>query len=91
MKTRLSNGSLLVDGKTWTGFSDAEEQYAEGAVGQKIQPFWIETEAKKIANTNFVTGGVLAQFAVRDGNLITGQQQVSSGAAARKVIEALGA
>jgi len=91
LKTRLSDGSLLVEGKTWTGFADAEEQYAESAVGQKIQPFWIETEAKKIPNTNFVTGGVLAQFAVRDGNLITGQQQVSSGAAARKVIEALGA
>ena len=91
LKTRLSDGSLLVEGKTWTGFADAEEQYAESAVGQKIQPFWIETEAKKIPNTNFVTGGVLAQFAVRDGTLITGQQQVSSGAAARKVIEALGA
>jgi len=91
LKTRLSDGSLLVEGKTWTGFADAEEQYAESAVGQKIQPFWIETEAKKIPNTNFVTGGVLAQFAVRDGTLITGQQQVSSAAAAHKVIEALGA
>ena len=91
LKTRLSDGSLLVNGKTWTGFADAEEQYAESAVGQKIQPFWIETEAKKISNTNFVTGGVLARFAVRDGNLITGQQQVSSAAAAQKVIEALGA
>lgn len=91
LKTRLSDGSLLVAGKTWTGFADAEEQYAESAVGQKIQPFWIETEAKKIPNTNFVTGGVLAKFAVRDGALITGQQQVSSGAAAQKVIEALGA
>lgn len=91
LKTKLSDGTLLVDGKTWTGFADSEEQYAEGAVGQKIQPFWIETEAKKIENTNFITGGVLAEFAVRDGNLITGQQQVSSAAAARKVIEALGA
>ncbi|MEM9794581.1 MAG: type 1 glutamine amidotransferase domain-containing protein, partial [Pseudomonadota bacterium] len=83
-------GSLLVTGKTWTGFADSEEQYAEGAVGQKIQPFWIETEAKKIEGTNFITGGPLAEFAVRDGNLITGQQQVSAAAAARKVIEALG-
>lgn len=90
LKVRLSDGSLLVDGKTWTGFADAEEAYAENAVGQKIQPFWIESEAKKIENTNFVTGGVLARFAVRDGNLITGQQQVSSGVAAAKVIEALG-
>lgn len=91
LKTRLSDGSLLVSGKTWTGFADSEEQYAESAVGQKIQPFWIETEARKIKDTNFITGGTLAEFAVRDGNLITGQQQVSAGAAARKVIEALGA
>lgn len=91
LKARLSDGSLLVEGKTWTGFADSEERYAEAAVGQKIQPFWIETEARKIPNTNFVTGGTLAEFAVRDGNLITGQQQVSSAAAARKVIAALGA
>lgn len=90
LKTKLSDGTLLVSGKTWTGFADSEELYAESAVGQKIQPFWIETEAKKIDDTNFITGGTLAEFAVRDGTLITGQQQVSAGAAARKVIEALG-
>lgn len=90
LKTRLSDGTLLVAGKTWTGFADSEEAYAESAVGQKIQPFWIETEARKIEGTNFITGGTLAEFAVRDGTLITGQQQVSAGATARKVIEALG-
>ena len=91
LKATLSDGTLLVNGKTWTGFANSEEEYAESAVGRKIQPFWIETEARKIAGTNFVTGGALAEFAVRDGNLITGQQQVSSAAAARKIIAALGA
>jgi putative intracellular protease/amidase len=90
LKTRLSSGDLLVEGKTWTGFANSEERYAEGAAGMKIQPFWIEDEAKKIKDTNFITGGLLAEFTVRDGNLITGQQQVSSAATARKVIEALG-
>jgi putative intracellular protease/amidase len=90
LKTKLSSGELLVKGKTWTGFANSEETYAEAAAGLKIQPFWIENEAKKIDGTNFITGGLLAEFAVRDGNLITGQQQVSSAAAARKVIEALG-
>ena len=90
LKARLSDGTLLVTGKTWTGFANSEEAYAEGAVGQKIQPFWIEDEAKKIEGTNFVTAGPMAEFALRDGNLITGQQQMSSGAAARKVVEALG-
>jgi putative intracellular protease/amidase len=90
LKTKLSNGELLVKGKTWTGFANSEEKYAETAASMKIQPFWIEDEAKKIEDTNFVTGGLLAEFAVRDGNLITGQQQVSSAATARKVIQALG-
>lgn len=90
LRTRLSDGSLLVAGRTWTGFADSEERYAEAAAGQRIQPFWIETEARKMENTNFITGGLLAEFAVRDGTLVTGQQQRSSAAAARKVIEALG-
>ncbi len=90
LKTKLSTGELLVKGKTWTGFANSEELYAQSAAGVKIQPFWIEDEARKITDTNFITGGLLAEFAVRDGNLITGQQQISSALAARKVIEVLG-
>ena len=63
---------------------------ADGFVGKKIQPFWIESEARKMANTNFIVKSAFAAFAVRDGNLITGQQQNSGAEAARLVIEALG-
>jgi len=90
LKTRLSNGDLLVSGKTWTGFANSEEAFADGFVGQKIQPFWIEEEARKIEGTNFVVNGMFKPFAIRDGTLITGQQQYSGAAAARLVIEALG-
>jgi len=90
LKTRLSNGELLVKGKTWTGFADAEEQFADNFVGQKIQPFWIEEEARKLEDTNFVVQSMFKPFAVRDGNLITGQQQFSGAAAAELVVEALG-
>jgi putative intracellular protease/amidase len=90
LKTRLSDGTLLVEGKTWTGFANSEEAYADAFVGQRIQPFWIEDEAKKLPNTNFIVGARFQPFVVRDGILITGQQQYSGGAAARKVIEALG-
>jgi len=89
LKTRLSNGDLLVKGKRWTGFANSEEEYAESAIGQKIQPFWIETEARKIAETQFEVAGALEEHAIRDGNLITGQQQVSAAAAAREVVAAL--
>jgi putative intracellular protease/amidase len=90
LKTRLSNGQLLVYGKTWTGFANSEEDFADAYVGQKIQPFRIEDEARKLADTNFIVRGRFWPHAVRDGNLITGQQQYSGAAAARLVIEALG-
>lgn len=90
LKTRLADGRLLVEGKTWTGFANSEERYVSDFVGQKIQPFWIEDEAEKLANTNFIVSGRFKPHAVRDGNLITGQQQYSGRAAARLVIEALG-
>jgi putative intracellular protease/amidase len=90
LETRLSDGRLLVEGKTWTGFSNAEERFADDFVGQKIQPFWIEDEAKKLDNTNFIVNASFKPHAVRDGNLITGQQQYSGRAAARLMIEALG-
>lgn len=90
LKTRTSDGKLLVEGKTWTGFANVEEAYADSFVGQRIQPFWIEDEARKIENTNYINGGLFKPFAVRDGNLITGQQQMSGTKAAQLVIEFLG-
>jgi putative intracellular protease/amidase len=89
LKTKV-DGKLLVEGKTWTGFANSEEKYADEFVGKRIQPFWIEDQAKKIPGTNFIVSDRFKAHAVRDGNLITGQQQYSGGAVARLVIEALG-
>lgn len=90
LETRLSNGDLLVAGKTWTGFANSEEQFADDFVGRRLQPFWIETEARALQGTNFVVDQRFREFAVRDGRLVTGQQQFSGAAAARLVIESLG-
>lgn len=89
LKTKLPNGKLLVEGKKWTGFASSEEQYADNYVGMQIQPFRIEDEARKIANTTFVVAPPFEAFAVKDGNLITGQQQNSGAAAAELVLEEL--
>ncbi len=89
LKTKLPDGKFLVEGKKWTGFASSEEQYADNYVGMKIQPFRIEDEAKKMNNTKFVVGAPFSAFAVKDGNLITGQQQNSGAAAAALVIEEL--
>lgn len=87
---KLSSGELLVKGKSWTGFANSEEAFADGFVGRRIQPFWIEDEARMIEGTNFLVDQMFRPFAVRDRNLVTGQQQFSGIAAARLVIEALG-
>ncbi len=89
LHTTLSNGEPLIKGKTMTGFCNVEEDYADQAVGQKLMPFRIEDEAKKLG-ANFVRKAAFESFAVRDGNLITGQQQNSGKATAQLVIEALG-
>jgi putative intracellular protease/amidase len=90
LKTRLANGDLLVKGRTWTGFANSEEVYAEQWAKTKIQPFWIETEARAMADTNFITDSAFKAFAIRDANLITGQQQFSGAAAAKLMIDTLG-
>lgn len=89
LDARKSNGELLVKGKTWTGFADAEEEFADQAVGQKIQPYRIETEARKITGTNFKVAAPFSSYAIQDGNLITGQQQNSGAAAAEMVVQSL--
>jgi putative intracellular protease/amidase len=90
LETRLSTGELLVAGKTWTGFADSEEDFADGFVGMRIQPFRIEEEARKLPGTNFVVDQRFRAFAVRDGRLITGQQQFSGAVTAQLVIDTLG-
>ena len=90
LDVRLSTGERLVTGRTWTGFADSEEAFADSFVGTRIQPFWIEQEARRIPDTNFVVDQRFRAFAVRDGHLITGQQQFSGAAAAERVVEALG-
>ena len=89
LDVKRQNGELLVKGKTWTGFANSEEDFADKAVGMKIQPYRIEDEARKIADTNFKVAEAFSSYAIADGNLITGQQQNSGAAAARLVVSQL--
>jgi len=86
---QLSDGSYLVDGKTITGFSNVEEDYSDMSVGQKVMPYRIEDELRK-RGANYIQGGLFKDFAIRDGRLITGQQQYSGAKVAELVIAALG-
>ncbi|MEO0468463.1 MAG: type 1 glutamine amidotransferase domain-containing protein [Bacteroidota bacterium] len=89
LEAKTSKGELIVKDKTWTGFANSEEDFANQAVGQKIQPYRIEDEAKKLSGTNFQVAEAFASYAITDGNLITGQQQNSGAAAARMVVAQL--
>ena len=94
---RLSSGEYLATGKTVTGFANVEEDFADNAVwgmgalprDKHLMPWRIEDELKKLG-ANYVQAGLWRGFAIRDGNLITGQQNFSGSETANLVIEALG-
>lgn len=52
-------------------------------------PFRIEDELRR-REANYVQGGLFKAFVVRDGRLITGQQQYSGAKVGEAVIAALG-
>jgi len=54
-----------------------------------VMPWRIEDELRKIG-ANFIHVGAWQGFAIRDGNLITGQQNFSGSETARAVVAALG-
>ncbi len=93
----LSTGEPLVKGKTVTGFANVEEDFADNAVwdygmlprDQHLMPWRIEDDLKALG-ANFVQAGLWKGFAVRDGNLITGQQNFSGAETARLLIDTLG-
>jgi putative intracellular protease/amidase len=93
----LSNGTPLVTGKIVTGFSNHEEDDAErvtwasGALpqGTEIMPWRIEDELRMLGGI-YTQGGLWRGFAVRDGNLVTGQQNFSGTETALLIAAALG-
>ena len=89
LNVELSDGSSLIENKTITGFANVEEDFGDAAVGQRVQPFRIEDEARA-RGASYVQAGVFKAFAVRDNQLITGQQQYSGTKVAQLVIESLG-
>ncbi|MFD8932482.1 type 1 glutamine amidotransferase domain-containing protein [Streptomyces mirabilis] len=85
----LEDGSALVAGRTVTGYSNVEEDYIDRAAGVQITPWRVE-DALRERGANYVGAGLFKAFAVRDGRLITGQQQYSSRKVAQAVIAAIG-
>jgi putative intracellular protease/amidase len=93
----LSSGEPLVKGKTVTGFANIEEDFADQAVWDAgaldrdthIMPWRIEDEVRKLGG-NYVQAGLWKGFAIRHGNLVTGQQNFSGAEVAKTILEAVG-
>lgn len=79
------SGKPLVAGRHVSAFTNSEET----ALGlNKAVPFLLENRLRKLG-AEFLAGPDFEPYAVRDGNLITGQNPASSEAVARLVLEAL--
>ncbi|MEO1050736.1 MAG: type 1 glutamine amidotransferase domain-containing protein [Bacteroidota bacterium] len=84
----LSDGIPLVKGKKVTGFTNGEEDESDQFAGQKVMPWRIEDELNKLG-AEFYKKGNWEPFAISDGNLVTGQQNMSGEVTAKKIVELL--
>ncbi len=84
---RDAGGQPIVAGRRVAGFSNEEEE----AVGlTSVVPFALETRLRELGG-RYERGPKWGSFAVRDGNLVTGQNPQSSADVARETLAALGA
>jgi len=79
------------------GFTNIEEDFVDEAIwsagelprGTHVMPWRIEDEMNKLG-ANYIQAGLWKGFAIRDGNLITGQQNYSGAETADVIVRALG-
>ena len=72
-----------------TGFANAEEDFSDRFVGQRVMPWRVE-EVLRERGANYINGGLFKPFAVRDGLLITGPNPASAAKVAELTLEAVG-
>jgi putative intracellular protease/amidase len=85
LSAHRADGTWLFRGRKLTGFTNAEET---GATFAGNAP-WLLEDRLRLAGAQFEAAPPWTVHVVVDGNLVTGQQNVSSGAAATKILEQL--
>ena len=85
VKALRPDGKSILFGKKVNGFTN-EEETAAGLMD--VVPFHLQTRMKELGGT-FESGPMWQPYAVRDGNLITGQNPQSSALVASHVVAAL--
>ena len=81
-----ADGRPVVEGLRVNGFTDAEE---EAVNLTDVVPFALETRLRELGAV-FESGPNFTSYAVRDGQLVTGQNPQSAEAVARLLVAALG-
>ncbi|ACA19904.1 ThiJ/PfpI domain protein [Methylobacterium sp. 4-46] len=85
VRAKRRDGHPIVEGRRVSAFTNTEEE----AVGlTKVVPFLLEDRLKELGG-KFERGPDWQPYAVRDGNLITGQNPQSSDLVGRHVLQAL--
>lgn len=85
VRAKAADGAPLVKGRKLAAFTDSEEV----AVGlQDAVPFLLESKLKELG-ADHVSASDFQAFAVRDGNLITGQNPASATKTAALVMDAI--
>jgi putative intracellular protease/amidase len=85
VNAKRPDGKSIVFGKRVNAFTDAEES-AVGLTG--VVPFALETTLRSLGGV-FESAALWQSHAVRDGNLVTGQNPASSESVARLTLESL--
>ncbi|GEO57470.1 type 1 glutamine amidotransferase domain-containing protein [Companilactobacillus bobalius] len=83
LNVKDDDGNYLISDKKITGFTTAEEILAGK---RKVVPF-LNEEVAKMHGANFQKKRAYKEFAIQDGQLITGQNPFSARAVARILIE----
>lgn len=82
---RRRDGRPVVEGRRVNAFTDSEERAAQLA---DVVPFLLESRLRGLG-ARFEGGPDFAPYAVRDGNLVTGQNPASAEPVARHLLAAL--
>jgi putative intracellular protease/amidase len=82
---RLTDGSLLIEGKQVTGFSNAEEKAIKL---DKVVPFLLADKLTEVGG-DYSQAGKWQPHVITDGRLVTGQNPASAAGVAEAAIAAL--
>jgi putative intracellular protease/amidase len=85
VQAQRADGKSIVFGRKVNAFTNAEETAANL---MDVVPFHLETKLRELGGV-FEAGPMWQPYAVRDGNLITGQNPASSALVAQHVVDTL--